>query len=237
MKALLLAAGLGTRLRPAVDSLPKAMVPVGGTPLLERTVCWLRDSGVRDLAINLHHMPTEITAHFGDGNAFGVEIRYSFEPELLGTAGALLPLKDWLREGDEAFLVVYGDNLISLDLAQARDTHARVGAVATVALFEREDVSASGVAELADDGAIVRFVEKPQVGQTSSNWVSAGFLVCDPSLLDALEPGASDFGRDVLPLLIDSGRRVHSYLMGAGETLGWIDTPEDLRRLDEGFEP
>ncbi|MFL5955193.1 MAG: NDP-sugar synthase [Gaiellaceae bacterium] len=235
MKALLLAAGLGTRLRPAVGALPKAMVPVGGTPLLERTVRWLGANDVRDLAINLHYLPAAITSHFGDGREFGVEIRYSYEPELLGTAGALYPLRDWLREGDQPFLVVYGDNLITLDVSRLLDAHARGGAMATVAVFEREDVSASGVAELNEEGWVVRFVEKPRSGQTSSKWVSAGFLACNPALLDEIQPGFLDFGRDVLPSLVASGHGVCSYRMGAGETLGWIDTPNDLRRLDEGL--
>lgn len=231
MKALVLAAGLGTRLRPYTDVVPKTMIPVAGRPLLERNVEWLAENGVRDLAVNLHHLPETIRDHFGDGSAYGVRIRYSYEPELLGTAGALRPLAGWLCEG--TFLVVYGDNLIRLELSAMLEKHARSRAVATVALYLREDVGSSGVAELDEAGNVVRFSEKPQPGETGSHWVNAGLLACEPALLDAIGDGSPDFGCDVLPAVLAAGGRIHGYRMGAAETLGWIDTPADLHRLED----
>jgi len=231
VKALVLAAGLGTRLRPYTDVVPKTMVPVAGRPLLERNVEWLAENGIRDLAVNLHHFPDAVRDHFGDGSAYGVRIRYSYEPVLLGTAGALRPLVDWLC--DATFLVVYGDNFIRLDLSAVLDEHARSRAVATVALYSREDVASSGVAELDEAGDVVRFLEKPQPAETESRWVNAGLLACEPALVDAIGDGSPDFGRDVLPAVLAAGGRIHGYRMSADETLEWIDTPADLRRLDD----
>ena len=95
MKAMLLAAGLGTRLRPLTDHIPKCMVPVAGKPVLQRNIEWLRSQGVVDLVVNLHHYPEVVTDYFGDGSAFGVHLHYSYEPELLGTAGALWGAREY----------------------------------------------------------------------------------------------------------------------------------------------
>jgi mannose-1-phosphate guanylyltransferase len=234
VRALLLAAGLGTRLGPRTDSVPKCMLPIGGRPLLERTVEWLARNGVRDLAVNLHRRPEAIAGRLGDGSGLGVRIRYSHEPELLGTAGALRPLAGWL--GGSPFLVVYGDNLIDCDLERLLVLHRSAHAVLTMALFHRDDVSASGAAALDDDGRIRRFVEKPRHGEEPGNWVNAGLLLCEPRVLDFV-PSArpADFGADVLPSLLSAGERVFGYRMGAGESLHWIDTPADLDAVQELF--
>lgn len=233
MRALLLAAGEGTRLRPLTDTVPKAMVPVAGIPVLERNVRWLAAAGVTDLAINLHHLPEAVQKHFGDGSRLDVRIRWSYEPELLGTAGALAPLRTWLS--DESFLVVYADNIITCSIAAMEAVHARLGAIATVALWEREDPSASGVAEL-DGERIVRFVEKPPPGTTESHWVSAGVIICEPAILGLVgEAAPLDFGHDVLPRVLREGGVLGGHRMGEGEALEWIDTMQDLQRVERAF--
>jgi mannose-1-phosphate guanylyltransferase len=224
MKAVVLAAGMGTRLRPHTDAMPKPMVAVAGRSLLERTVAWLEANGITEIAVNLHHRPEVVTHHFGE------RLHYSYEPEPLGTAGALVPLATWL--GSNRFLVLYGDNLIELDLAAMLRLHERERATTTVALFERDEVSASGVAELAGH-RIVSFTEKPEPGETDSRLVSAGLLVCEPRVTRFVEPGGSaDFGHDVLPALLAAGEIVAGYVMQPGESLYWIDTPSDLARVD-----
>lgn len=230
MKALLLAAGVGSRLERYAKTVPKCMVPVAGTPPLLRLIAWLRDEGVTDLAINLHHLPAVVTGAVGDGSALGVRVRYSREPELLGTAGALDPLRDWI--GDEPFLVVYADNIVCCCLAGVADLHRRTAATITVALFHRDDVSTSGAATVDDGGRISRFVEKPSVG--GPGWVSAGLLHCEPSVLEIIPGGgaASDFGRDVLPALLAAGATLAGYKLGVGEYLYWIDTPADLAQAE-----
>lgn len=227
MKAVLLAAGLGTRLGALTEHTPKCMVEVGGRPVLERNIEWLAAGGVHDLAVNLHHRADVVSGYFGDGSAHGVTIHWSHEVELLGTAGTLASLRGWI--GSEHFLVVYADNLIGCDLHALVASHLAGTPAATVALFEREDVSASGVAELTHDDRIVRFVEKPSPGETDSRWVSAGLLVLGPRAL-ALAPERGDIGHDLLPSLLDAGERVTGYRMGRDERLLWIDTPADLRQ-------
>jgi NDP-sugar pyrophosphorylase family protein len=234
LKAVLLAAGYGERLRPLTESRPKCMVAVGGRPILERHVHRLRDAGITELAINLHHRPEAVTGHFGDGAEFGVAIRWSHEDDLLGTAGALVPLTRWL--GDQAFLVLYADNIIECDLGALLRLHRERRAAATIALFERDDVGASGVAEVTADGTVERFVEKPRPGETASNLVSAGLLACSPLVLDFVpaEP-PSDIGRDVLPALLVAGETVVGYRLSPPESLLWIDTPADLARAERAI--
>ena len=227
MKAMLLAAGLGTRLRPLTDAMPKCMVPVAGKPILRRTIEWLRDQGVTDLTVNLHAYPDAVTGYFGDGGACGVRLRYSPERELLGTAGAVGAVAPWL--GEEPFLVVYADNLIRCDLARLTALHRRHAAALTLALFWRDDVSASGVVALDERDLVTAFKEKPRPGEELSHWVNAGLFLCEPRVLRFIPArGASDFGHDVLPAMLAAGERLAGYRMGPDESLRWIDTPADL---------
>jgi mannose-1-phosphate guanylyltransferase/phosphomannomutase len=229
MTAMILAAGEGSRLRPLTDHTPKPMLRICGRPILEHGIRLLTKHGIRDLVINLHHRPEEIRAYFGDGAAWGASIRYSFEPHLLGTAGAVRKVQEVF---DQTFLVLYGDNLTDCDLDRLRTFHQSRRAMATIALFRRENVSASGIAELADDDRIVRFVEKPQADAIFSHWVNAGLLVLEPAVLTMIPPGRpADFGRDVLPGLLANGYPVYGYRMR--EHLWWIDTIEDYERVDQ----
>jgi NDP-sugar pyrophosphorylase family protein len=140
--------------------------------------------------------------------------------------------REWL--GDHPFLTLYGDNLFDVQLDRVIDCHRAAEATLTMALFQRTDIGSSGVAELDLTDRVVRFIEKPAFATTESRWVNAGLLVCEPSVIDAIPPSLpSDFGRDVIPTLIDMGRRVQGYRMGEGETLHWIDTPADLDTTEQ----
>ena len=226
MKAMLLAAGLGIRLRPLTDHLPKCMIPVGGKPVLQRNVEWLRDQGVTELVINLFFRPQAVTDHFGDGSSFRVRIHYSPEPEMMGTAGAVWMARHHFR--GERFWVLYADNLLHCNLASLQRQHEISRASLTMALFWREDVSASGVADLDETRRIIAFKEKPQTAETS-HWVNAGLYLCEPEVLEVIPPGKpGDFGHDVLPALLAAGKPLYGYTMGPGESLYWIDTPDDL---------
>lgn len=207
------------------------MIEVAGRPILEHNVRLLVRHGITEIALNTHHLPETIATHFGDGAAFGARIRYSHEDQLLGTAGALRPLRSFF---DRTFVVLFGDNLTTCDLGRLIETHRAAGAVATVALYERPDPTSSGIADLTADGRIVRFVEKPKPDEIFSHWVNAGIVVAEPELLDyAGDDGPSDLGRDVLPALIAAGKRVAGYPMTEG--LWWIDTPEDYARTRSEF--
>ena len=232
-KAMLLAAGEGTRLRPLTDRMPKCMVPLGGKPVLEHNIERLRSFGITELMINLHHMPQAVQEYFGDGSKWGVSINYSVEEDLLGTAGGVKNVESFF---DEAFLVWYADNLSNIDLGKLYAFHKMKAGKATVALFYREDPTASGIVGLDQNQQITRFLEKPTADQVFSHWVSAGILVLEHSVLDFIPPGiASDFGHDVLPAMLTDGEPLFGYSMDECENLLWIDTPGDLERIQESF--
>lgn len=234
-RAMLLCAGSGTRLRPLTDGVPKVMVPIGGVPLLQHTVEHLARFGVRELVINLSYRPQAVQAHFGDGRSWGVSIHYSVEEEALGTAGGIRRVADRFRDGP--FLVWYGDNLSHCDLGRLSAAHSAGGGLATLALHYREDPTHSGMVGAAPDGRIERFLEKPRPEQVISHWVSAGIMVLEPAVLDAIPPtGAPDLGRDVLPALLARGERLYSYRLSEAEGLWWVDTPGDLARVQAQWE-
>ena len=209
------------------------MLEIGGKPVLQHNVELLAAAGITEVTINLHHQPEAIAGYFGDGSAFGIAIHYAYEPELLGTAGAARNVADRLR-GDD-FLVVYGDNLSTIDLRKLVGAHREKSADLTLALFRREDPSSSGIAELDSDDRITRYLEKPQQEEIFSTWVNAGYLAARPQVLDLIPAGSTfDFGRDLLPLLLDRGARLYGYRMT--EPLWWIDSLDDYRRTKAAFE-
>ena len=231
MKALILAAGEGTRLRPLTLDRPKPMVPIGDRPLLATTVAALRNYSVTDLAINLHYHPEAITDYFGDGRRFGVHITYSYEPELLGTAGAAKQLESFL---DETFYVVYGDLLTNLDYAGLASFHRSRRALLTLSLYRVDNPTEVGIVGLADDNRIVRFVEKPRPAEVFSDLANSGVLVCEPAIL-AYVPHAAfcDFGHHVLPRLLATDEPVYGLPLAAGEYLIDIGSPGKYRRAQE----
>jgi mannose-1-phosphate guanylyltransferase len=234
MKAMLLAAGLGTRLRPFTENKPKCMVRVAGKPVLQHNLEWLLSQGIVEVVVNLHLHPKQVVERFGDGSGLGVRIQYSYEPELMGTAGAVWFARRFFTQ--ERFLVLYADNLIRVNLGRLRELHSASGAVLTMALYWREDVTASGVAQVSTEGRVTAFKEKPRAGEVSSHWVNAGLYLCEPTVLQGIPPGrVSDFGHEVLPGLLAAGQHLQGYLMNSDERLDWIDTPEDLARTESAF--
>jgi mannose-1-phosphate guanylyltransferase len=225
-KAVVLAAGVGSRLGAVTERVPKCMIDVGGRPVLEHNLRRLAADGIRDVAINLHHLPDQVTRHFGDGAAWGARITWLYEEELLGTAGTITALRDWID--GETFLVVYGDNVLRLNLFALLRAHRQRSALATVALFDREDVEASGVAELDASGRVVRFLEKPAAQMTESRLVNAGVLVFDRAALTGM-PARGDLSHDVLPRLAEVGS-LFGHRLSRNEAPLWIDTPLDLAR-------
>jgi mannose-1-phosphate guanylyltransferase len=229
--AMILAAGKGTRLYPLTERVPKCMVPIGGKPLLEDTVRRLAGQGVTRITINLHHLGEVIAGHFGDGRRFGVDLRYSPEEELLGTAGGVKRAFDRGLLGDR-FFVWYGDNLSRCRLADLAAHHRRLDADVTIALHHRDDPTKSGIVGLDDGGRITRFLEKPRPEEIFSNWVNAGIYLVEARVLDAVPEGFFDFGRDLFPRLLSAGRTLAGYRMDSSEDLLWVDSPEDLDRTE-----
>ena len=229
-RAMLLAAGQGTRLRPLTDHQPKPMLPVGGRPLIEHTVLQLARYGVREISINLHHRPEVVEQYFGNGSRYGLHIEYSFEPQLLGTAGAVKKLESLFRGAP--FFLIYGDNLTTCHLDRLVSLHRAKAGIATIALFWKDDVSPHSAVELQLDARITRFVEKPKPEEAPSHWISAGVNVLEPQVLDRIPVNRpSDFGYDIFPLLAAQGEKLYGYCMSQEEGLWWIDTPEHYWRI------
>lgn len=226
---MILAAGKGTRLRPLTNNLPKCMVSLAGKPILEHNIQWLRGYGVTEFMINLHYLPDVVTEYFGDGSHFGVRIEYSFEADLLGTAGAVRQASEFV---DGPIFIWYGDNLSNCHLDHLWELHSRRGATATIALHYRKDPTQSGIVDLGENSRITRFLEKPRPEQVFSHWVNAGIFVTEPEVLLSIPAkGACDFGRDVFPAMLEAGAPMFGYRMSDSESLWWIDTAEDLQRV------
>jgi len=229
MKALILAAGEGTRLRPLTADRPKPMLPVGEFPLLERIVSLLRHHGITDIAINLHYKPWSIVHHLGHGTHWGVRIHYSFEEELLGSAGAAKQLEWYL---DESFIVFYGDVYTEMNLSRLMETHQRSNAQVTMALYAVDNPTECGIVELDEQSRVRRFVEKPLPDQVFSRLANAGVFVVEPNVLSWVPAGCPiDFGRDVFPQMLATGQTIVGYPVE--ETLIDIGTPENYRRAQD----
>ena len=209
MKALILAAGEGTRLGPLTRDCPKPMLPVGGAPMLEHLVYLAVQHGASEIAINLHYKAHTIVDHFGDGGRFGAHITYSFEPELLGSAGAARQLQWFL---DERFFLLYGDVLTDLDLTVLAERHVATGAVASLALYEVEDPSRCGMVLIDSDGLVRSFIEKPSRRESCGLLANAGVYVVDPTILQYIPcDRAYDFGHDLFPDLLRRGLPMYAF--------------------------
>ena len=202
MKAILLAAGLGTRLRPLTYELPKPMVPILGRPVMEHIMRLMARHGFDDVVANLHYFPDLIRDYFGDGSRQGIQLVYSYEEELLGTAGGVRNVRDHF--GGETFLVISGDALTDIDLTAFWKRHKDAGGIATLALKRVDDPSQLGVVIVDDDGRIQGFQEKPAPGEELSNLGSCGIYMFEPEIFDYFpEEEFVDWAQDVYPALLD----------------------------------
>lgn len=217
MKAMILAAGKGTRVRPLTDEIPKPMIPIIGKPVMEYLIEELARHGFNEIMINVSHLPEKIESYFGNGERLGVEIGYSFEgyidngkiqSEALGSAGGLKRIQEFGQFFDETFLVVCGDALIDLDLTKAVREHWRSGAVASICTLavDPENVSDYGVVVTDENGQITSFQEKPKVEEALSNKVNTGIYIFEPEILDLIPAGESyDIGGDLFPKIVEKG--------------------------------
>jgi NDP-sugar pyrophosphorylase family protein len=233
MKAMILAAGKGTRLRPLTEDRLKPMLDVAGRPLLEHTIAWLRHYGITEIAINLHYRPDVVMNHFGDGSAFGVNVTYSVEEEILGTAGGVKRIASFL---DDTFVLVYGDVLTDLDLKALVDFHVDqpVGPHLSMSLYRVPNPWECGIVGLNRQARVTRFVEKPAPEDLFSDLASAGVLIIDPALLEYVpEDCFYDFGRDLFPKLLQLGIPMYGWPLPATTYLIDIGTPEKYSRVQQ----
>ncbi len=200
--AVILAGGLGTRLRPLTDTTPKPLLPIKGKPILQHIIENLKYHGVTNIILSIGYKAEIVQAYFNKLNNLGINLRYSIEPEPLGTGGAI---KLASKELQEPFILLWGDNLIDLDLHALQQTHKKENALITMALTPREDVEYFGVAKLQNN-KIISFVEKPKREEAPSNLINAGAFIVDPQALEILLDGKSSIEKECFELLAPQGK-------------------------------
>jgi len=222
VKAVIMAGGEGTRLRPLTSNVPKPMMPIANKPMMEHIVGLLREHGFEDIVVTLAFLPQAIRTYFGDGSEFGVRMRYATEETPLGTAGSV---GNAMEELDERFLVISGDVLTDIDLSALVAFHDERKAAATIALRRVSDPLEFGIVITREDGSVERFLEKPTWGQVFSDTINTGIYVLQPEIFEFIPPAKPvDFASDVFPALLDAGRPVYGHVGdGYWEDVGTLE--------------
>jgi NDP-sugar pyrophosphorylase family protein len=211
MKAMILAAGVGSRLDPLTRNLPKPLVPIVNRPVMEHIIALLRKHGFTHIMVNLHYLGDQIEQHFGDGSSLGVQIEYSREDQLWGDAGSVKRCEEFFRE--DTFLVVGGDDLADIDLTKLVKTHKEKRALSTIALSLVDDPSEYGIVLMNEEGRITRFVEKPKGEVIFSNMANTGVYVFEPEVFELIPRGTFYlFGKQFFPQMLAQGRPLYAHL-------------------------
>jgi NDP-sugar pyrophosphorylase family protein len=209
-KAMIMAAGLGTRLLPLTELTAKPMVPILNRPVMEHILRLLVRHGVREVAVNLHYHPEVIRQYFGDGSRYGVEMHYRAERDLLGTAGGVGSFREFL--GDDAFLVISGDALTDIDLTAFARAHTQTGGIGTMAVMNVDDPSRYGVVVPDDRGRVVGFQEKPSREVALSHLCNCGIYAFDPRVFEYIPADRFvDFAQHVFPALLAADESLHAW--------------------------
>src|SRR5450432_543189 len=228
MQALILAGGKGTRLRPLTVYTPKPIVPICNRPFLLYQIDTLKRAGITDITLSLSYQPNKIEQLLGDGSEFGVNLRYTVEPQPMGTAGAYKFAEELIREPTVVF---NGDILTDLDLKAAIREHTERQAVATIVLSPVSNPRAYGLVETESDGRIRRFLEKPKEEEITVNTINAGTYIFEPKVLDFIPAGENhSFEYGLFPHLLE---RQEPFFAHIPQRTYWIDigTPERYLRI------
>ncbi len=204
MKAMILAAGEGTRLQPLTYEFPKPMVPIVNRPVMEHILVWLSRHGIQEMVVNTHYKADQIEDYFGDGAKLGVSIQYSREKILQGTAGGV---RVAMNQFKETFLVIGADDLSDVNLEAIVEFHKKRNALATIGLKVVEETRQYGVVVTDSDGRILRFQEKPKPEEALSHLANTGIYIFEPEIFKFIpENEKFDFGRQVFPLLLEKNQ-------------------------------
>jgi NDP-sugar pyrophosphorylase family protein len=224
---MILAGGLSTRLYPLTKQVPKPLVPIAGEPNSGHLMRYLHSFGIDEVAINVHYLADQIVETFGDGSRYGVKLHYLHEHVLLGSAGAVKQVEDFLA--DDTFVVVGCDDLTDMNLDALVAFHRKHNAIATIGLVHAEDVTQYGVVVVDGTGRVVDFQEKPAKGTERSHLVNTGVYVFDPKILERIPAGEFyDFGKDVFPGLQRDNADFYGLHM-SGAFWRDIGTPDEYR--------
>jgi mannose-1-phosphate guanylyltransferase/phosphomannomutase len=216
MKAVVMAGGEGSRLRPLTIGRPKPMVPMVSKPVMGHILDLLKRHGITEVVVTLHFMPEIIQGYFGDGSSMGMTVHYAVEETPLGTAGSVKNAERYL---DEPFLIISGDAVTDINLQEVIAFHQEKGAEATLTLYRVPNPLEYGVIITDPDGKITQFLEKPSWGEVISDTVNTGIYVLEPAVLDLIEEGVpTDWSKDVFPKLLESGQPLYGYVAGGNWT-------------------
>jgi len=212
MRAVVMAGGEGTRLRPLTAHRPKPLAPVLNMPIMEHIVLLLKQHGITEIIVTLHYLADEIEGYFGDGSEWGVKLIYSVEDTPLGTAGSVKQAEEHLR--GEPFVIVSGDALTDINLSRAIAFHRDKGALATLVLSHVDNPLEFGVVITDEEGRIRRFLEKPSWGEVFSDTVNTGMYILEPQVLYYMEPGRPyDWSQDIFPRMLREEKPLFGYVM------------------------
>jgi len=212
MKAVVMAGGEGSRLRPATSNRPKPLVPVCNQPIMEHILGLLKKHGITDVVSTIYYLGDEIKDYFGDGSDFGVDLQYSVENVPLGTAGSVKKAEHLLDDG--TFVIVSGDALTDCDLSKAIAFHKQKKSLATLILYRVPSPLEFGVVITDDSGKVVRFLEKPSWSEVFSDTVNTGMYILEPEIFAYMEQGKNyDWSGDIFPKLLDEGKPMFGYVM------------------------
>lgn len=230
-KAALLAAGAGIRLRPLTLETPKVLLPVGGRLVIEYTLAWLKNYGIREVVINLHHLGEKIRQFLGDGSRFGMKVFYSPEETLLGTAGGVKRMEHFF---DGTFVMAYGDVFTDFDLSAMIRFHQAKNSITTLAIREVVNPWEVGMVKIDEEGKILSFVEKPPRGSRLGNLGTGGIYILEKEALNHIpSKGFSDFSYDIFPKLIELNLPIYGYILKPDDYLADIGTIEKYQKANE----
>jgi mannose-1-phosphate guanylyltransferase len=230
MKAILLAAGKGTRLRPITDGMPKCLIPINGKPLLYYWFTLFKKHGISEVLINLHHFANQVNEYVAKSE-FSLDITLAYEEKLLGSAGTIKANSQFIKN-ERDFFILYADNCTNVDLQHILEFHRSHNALLTMGLFTTDTPRACGIAEVDQTGLITSFVEKSEF--PPSNLANAGIFVAAPSILQYFpSKDFIDLGYDVLPNLIGKayGYPILEYLLDIGTLRNYEQAQSDARLL------
>lgn len=232
VKAVVMAGGEGSRLRPITLNIPKPLVPIANRPIMWHILHLLRQHGITDIVATLHYLADEIMGVFGDGSDLGVNLTHSLEDTPLGTAGSVKLAEVLLKDG--TFVIISGDALTDCDLTGAIEFHRSKGSLATIVLSRVPNPREFGIVMTGPDGKVERFLEKPEWGEVFTDTVNTGIYILEPEVLDYIEPRVNtDWSKDVFPTLLEQGRPMFGYVMDGY----WCDigTLEQYREAHDDF--
>ena len=221
MKAVIMAGGIGSRLKPLTNDIPKPMVPIIDKPVMQYIIEHLRDHNYKDIAVTLCYKPEVIMDYFGDGSRYGVNLRYFIERQPLGTAGSVKNAAEFL---DEDFIIMSGDSFTDIDLGEFRNFHYESGGLFTMAIKYHKDCTGFGAVGCDEYGKVMSFIEKPK--EKMSGFVNTGIYFLNREVLDMIPDGFYDFAKNLMPRLKDNlyAFKTDGYWSDIGTLVSYYDT-------------